>query len=110
MVSSIKGILKLARALSKGALNKQMTFVSEYWTKAGQKAGGPIMSIAEPIATGRAISRRDFLGRTGKGVHELKLQAQMLKAGDDLQNTQTAAQAWLKRQDIQARIRRLRKL
>ena len=97
MIRPIEAIIRLAKGLAK---TKKLGY-------SGIR-GKPIMSVAEPIATGRKISRRDFLGRLGMSADELRLQNVMVDSANEIKNTQTAAIAWLRRPDIQKRIMKLR--
>ena len=94
MIRPVQTILRLAKGLA----------------RRGSKTlkDSPVMSVAEPIATGRKISRRDFMRRVGLSADELRLQNIMASAAQEMKHTQIAAQAWLKRPDIIARIKKLR--
>jgi len=94
MIRPIQTILRLAKGIARGG-SKRLRH-------------NPVMSVAEPLATGRKISRRDFMRRVGMSVDELRLQDIMSNASQEMKHTQIAAQAWLKRPDIIKRIKRLR--
>jgi len=98
---SIFSILKAASKFAKAGGGSRMRFESLRSRRSSMDkmpGTGPIMSIAKATFKG-PMSRREFLGRSGKITNELRMQRNLAKAAYDIKNQQVRANTWLTSSD-----------